>query len=379
MPMSQKIKPQDVSMREEEKKVEEEFDDEPSHREVLPTFKDPKVKPSLWSIIKDSIGKDLTKVSVPVYFNDPTNFLMRSAITMEYNHTFLNKACEEPDSLKRLCYITGHMMVSYSSAEKMATKPFNPILNETFEYFTDDYKFVSEQVSHHPPVSAYHCVGNAGYTIDGDSATKSKLSGKTLVFQMTGCTRYHLDKWNENYESSKPAFSGHNLIIGQMYVDIGGKVTVKNTTTGATAKVEFHRRGWSASSYFKSNATVFDPQGKERYKIEGDWSKEFFLENLETKEKTKIWQKNAYHEKVDHMYGMTPLAIDLNYFPKRLQNKVPPTDSRRRPDQRCVENGEMKLANEEKLRLEDKQRQLRAFRKKRGIEHKPVYFEEIKD
>jgi len=35
-------------------------DDEPLTREVLPVFKDPKVKPSLWSMIKDSIGKDMT-------------------------------------------------------------------------------------------------------------------------------------------------------------------------------------------------------------------------------------------------------------------------------------------------------------------------------
>jgi len=73
--------------------MEEEEDDEPLHREVLPTFKDPKVKPSIWSIIKDSIGKDFTKISVPVYFNDPTNFLMRSCLTMEYNNDFMNKAC----------------------------------------------------------------------------------------------------------------------------------------------------------------------------------------------------------------------------------------------------------------------------------------------
>jgi hypothetical protein len=37
-------------------------------------------------------------------------------------------------------------------------KPFNPILGETFE-FTDEskgYWWVSEQVSHHPPIGAGH-------------------------------------------------------------------------------------------------------------------------------------------------------------------------------------------------------------------------------
>jgi hypothetical protein len=54
--------------------IEEEEENEPE-RDVLPYFKDPKVKISIWTIIKDSIGKDITKMSVPVYFNDPTNIL----------------------------------------------------------------------------------------------------------------------------------------------------------------------------------------------------------------------------------------------------------------------------------------------------------------
>ena len=44
-------------------------------REKLPFFKDPKIKISLWAIIKDSIGKDLSKITVPVYFNGPLTFL----------------------------------------------------------------------------------------------------------------------------------------------------------------------------------------------------------------------------------------------------------------------------------------------------------------
>jgi hypothetical protein len=50
--------------------------DEPLEREELPWLKDPNAKMSFWSIIKDSIGKgDFSKMSVPVYFNDPTSLL----------------------------------------------------------------------------------------------------------------------------------------------------------------------------------------------------------------------------------------------------------------------------------------------------------------
>jgi len=49
--------------------------DDPPERMALPYFKDPKMRISLWTILKDSLGKDITKMSVPVYFNDPTNIL----------------------------------------------------------------------------------------------------------------------------------------------------------------------------------------------------------------------------------------------------------------------------------------------------------------
>jgi hypothetical protein len=52
------------------------FDDDPLEREELPWLKDPNAKVSIWAIIKDSIGKgDLSKMSVPVYFNDPSSLL----------------------------------------------------------------------------------------------------------------------------------------------------------------------------------------------------------------------------------------------------------------------------------------------------------------
>jgi len=35
-------------------------------------------------------------------------------------------------------------------------KPFNPILGETYEYVTEKRRFYAEQVSHHPPVTAYN-------------------------------------------------------------------------------------------------------------------------------------------------------------------------------------------------------------------------------
>lgn len=40
---------------------------------------------SLWSVLKHSIGKDLTKISFPVFFNEPTSMLQRMTEDMEFS------------------------------------------------------------------------------------------------------------------------------------------------------------------------------------------------------------------------------------------------------------------------------------------------------
>lgn len=55
---------------------------------------------------------------------------------------------------------------------------------------------------------------------------------------------------------------------------------------------------------------------------------------------------------------------------------LPPTDTRRRPDQRLLEVGDMIQASKEKDRLEVKQRKVRKHREENKIEYKPNYFKE---
>ena len=48
---------------------------DPAARKMLPYFKDSQIKVSMWKIFKDSIGKDISKMTVPVYFNQPLSIL----------------------------------------------------------------------------------------------------------------------------------------------------------------------------------------------------------------------------------------------------------------------------------------------------------------
>lgn len=39
---------------------------------------------AIWDIIKDSIGQDLSKITVPVFFNEPLSVLQKQAQALEY-------------------------------------------------------------------------------------------------------------------------------------------------------------------------------------------------------------------------------------------------------------------------------------------------------
>lgn len=64
------------------------------------------------------------------------------------------------------------------------------------------------------------------------------------------------------------------------------------------------------------------------------------------------------------MYYFTEFAVQLN----EPEQGVPPTDSRLRPDQRLMEEGRWDEANQEKLRLEEKQRTARKAREAAAVE-----------
>lgn len=55
-------------------------------RSRLPEPKEEEKSVSLWSVIKDAVGKDLTKICLPVYFNEPISSLQKCFEDLEYSY-----------------------------------------------------------------------------------------------------------------------------------------------------------------------------------------------------------------------------------------------------------------------------------------------------
>lgn len=91
-------------------------------RTTLPYLRDPKLKFSIWSIIKNAIGKDLTKFSVPVYFNEPISMLQKGGEAMEYEE-LLVKANNCDDPLLRIAYVSAYNTSQFANLEDRNLKP----------------------------------------------------------------------------------------------------------------------------------------------------------------------------------------------------------------------------------------------------------------
>jgi hypothetical protein len=72
------------------------------------------------------------------------------------------------------------------------------------------------------------------------------------------------------------------LIIGNLYLDLGGKSVIRNLTTGDYCELEYHKRGWSSSSAFKVDGEVYSKKKEVFFKIEGKWSEGATLTNTKT-------------------------------------------------------------------------------------------------
>lgn len=100
--------------------------------------------------------------------------------------------------------------------------------------------------------------------------------------------------------------------------------------------------------------------------------------HMELRNMKLLWQRRMPPAFLESMYYFTELAVQLN----EDEPGVAPTDSRRRPDQRLMEEGRWDEANQEKLRLEEKQRQARRAREAEAGGHdnfKPKWFQKQYD
>ncbi|CAG8311465.1 unnamed protein product [Penicillium salamii] len=356
-------------------------------RQRLKMDADDRPKISLWGILKSMIGKDMTKMTLPVSFNEPTSLLQRVAEDLEYTD-LLDIAADRTDSMERLVYVASYAASEYASTIGRVAKPFNPLLGETFEYVRPDkgYRFFVEQVSHHPPIGAAWAE-SPKWDYWGESSLKSKFYGKSFDINLLGTWFLKLrpsSGGEELYTWKKVTSSVIGIITGNPTVDNYGLMEIKNWTTGEVCYLDFKPRGWKASSAYQVTGKVVDSEGSPKWSIGGRWNDKIYARHTpgfeapvsgqdpESAKTFLVWQ--AHERPTGVPFNLTPFVITLNALPESLQEWLPPTDTRLRPDQRAMEDGEYTLAADEKHRVEEKQRSRRRDRDTMGEVYSPQWF-----
>lgn len=404
---------------------------EDGHRSRLKLDSDDRPKVSLWSIVKSMVGKDVTKMTLPVSLNEPSSMLQRLAEDIEYSD-LLQYASRFSDSTLRMLYVAAFSVSPYSSTIGRIAKPFNPLLGETFEYADKekDFRFFTEQVSHHPPISA-SWAESSKWDYYGESNVDSKFNGRAFTIK-------HLGRWyvnirpdndsnvsEETYTWMKPLNTIIGILIGKPEIDNSGEVKIENRTTGDYCIMVYKARGWTSTSAYEVRGDVYNKDGVKCWTFGGRWNSALFAKKVFAKDdgnegsgeykdnksnednnsndtnnnididvkngnyeaqlddpkydgsRFLIWKVHKRMEKVP--FNLTSFAITLNDPQPKLLEWVAPTDSRLRPDQRAMEDGLYDEAATEKHRVEEKQRAVRREREKNKEKYHPRYFTLEKD
>ncbi|XP_049326246.1 oxysterol-binding protein 2 isoform X2 [Astyanax mexicanus] len=334
---------------------------------------------NLWSIMKNCIGKELSKIPMPVNFNEPLSMLQRLTEDLEYSD-LLDQAALCGSSLDQMCLVAAFSVSSYSTTVHRTAKPFNPLLGETYELDRLEefgYRSLCEQVSHHPPAAAHHVMSQRGWTLWQEITIASKFRGKYLSIMPLGSIHLQFHSSGNHYVWRKVTSTVHNIIVGKLWIDQSGDIDIINHRTKETCQLKF-----SPYSYFsrevprKVTGVVSDSEGQAHYILSGTWDERMESAKIvqssrgtggtEGKQKTVyqtlsprlLWKKYPLPENSENMYYFSSLALTLN----EEEAGVSLTDSRLRPDQRLMEAGQWDEANSEKQRLEEKQRAVRRRR-----------------
>jgi hypothetical protein len=267
----------------------------------------PNISISLWSILKNAIGKDLTKIPIPVNFSEPLSMLQRLTEDYEYSE-ILDAAAKCDNYTEEMCMVAAFTVSAYASCSNRTTKPFNPLLGETYECDrTDDkgWRCINEQVKHHPPTVAQHCEGQ-GWTMWQDFTMKSKFKGNYLELAPSGIAHLSFKTSGSIYSWRKVNTYVHNLVIGRLWVDNEGDMEIQNHKTGDRCTLKYIPQSTFGKEQKKVTGLVWNKQEVIRWTLNGYWDKH--MEYMEIRQQKLIDGKSDATLKNVIEYGPTKRA-----------------------------------------------------------------------
>uniref|UniRef100_A0A2K5M3K2 Oxysterol binding protein like 7 n=1 Tax=Cercocebus atys TaxID=9531 RepID=A0A2K5M3K2_CERAT len=331
----------------------------PPRRRCLPAASGPGADVSLWNILRNNIGKDLSKVSMPVQLNEPLNTLQRLCEELEYS-SLLDQASRIADPCERMV--------------PAASFSLGPFLPENPGWRTS----LLTKVSHHPPISACHAESE-NFAFWQDMKWKNKFWGKSLEIVPVGTVNVSLPRFGDHFEWNKVTSCIHNVLSGQRWIEHYGEVLIRNTQDSSChCKITFCKAKYWSSNVHEVQGAVLSRSGRVLHRLFGKWHEGLY--RGPTPGGQCIWKPtpclppDSMPPDHERNFGFTQFALELNELTAELKRSLPSTDTRLRPDQRYLEEGNIQAAEAQKRRIEQLQRDRRKVMEENNIVHQARFF-----
>jgi hypothetical protein len=229
---------------------------------------------------------------------------------------------------------------------------------------TKPTQLISEQVSHHPPITAYHINTPYNITLTGYNGADLSFKSSYIVVRQTGHAQLTItlpDNTKETFYITLPDLKIQGLQSFVPYVELD-RTTYIMSSTGYLGTIDYASKGWLSGQ--KNSFTAILAKGQDTlYKINGQW----------TGESTSISvlhpaQKNIpfWNAKVNH-----PTHIVVAPVPAQS-----PWESRKVWEHvaSAIEKNDVETAGRYKSPIEIGQRKMRDEETRMGESWKPRFF-----
>ncbi|XP_062373660.1 oxysterol-binding protein-related protein 8 isoform X2 [Sardina pilchardus] len=331
-------------------------------------------KSLIWTLLKQvRPGMDLSKVVLPTFILEPRSFLDKLS-DYYYHADFLSEAAVEENAFNRMKKVVKWYISGFYKKPKGLKKPYNPIIGETYRCVwlhpntSSKTFYISEQVSHHPPVSAFYVSNRKdGFCLSGSILAKSKFYGNSLSAILDGEARLTFLNRGEDYVMNMPYAHCKGILYGTMTLELGGQITITCEKTGYSAQLEFKLKPFLGSSDSVNQISGKIKLGKEVLAtLEGHWDSEIFINDKKTGEMETFWNPTP-ELRQSRLTRCTVAPEEQGEFEsERLWQHVT----------RAINNKDQTEATNEKFILEEAQRKSARERKAKCEEWIPGLFEQ---
>ncbi|GAA6037698.1 hypothetical protein JCM8097_002294 [Rhodosporidiobolus ruineniae] len=235
-------------------------------------------------------------------------------------------------------------------------KPLNPFLGEQFlgEWDNGELVLRVEQVSHHPPITAYHLENTKkGIVYEGNCAQKTSFSGRTIQVKQVGhgLLRIKLPSGEtETYLITLPKLSIEGILLGKPYVELA-ETSYIQASHGLTSTIKYSGRGWLSGTAHSHVTTVSaGPGSSPLYTLEGTWTGETKFVKPSKGDVGKVFL-DAGEEGLRTPIGVKPVDQQGEYESRRAWKAV--ADGIRRGDFDSASTAKTTLENSERQKRKD--------------------------